>query len=91
LTADEYLAWWEYYQCAPWDMQQHALHMGIHTSLVDNMNRSSKSKGEPFKPLDFMPSFYSEQYEDTKKPKASQAEIESSQLKAFFMNITTKK
>ena len=89
LSAEEYQGWWDYYQLEPWGTAQHALHSGIHSALVANMQRTSKSKGEPFKPLDFMPDCYSYAIpDDTTKPKVTQAEVESSQLKAFFMNLT---
>ena len=52
------------------------------------MQRTSKSKGEPFKPLDFMPLIYSDDIpEKSSKPKATEAEIETAKLKALFMNM----
>lgn len=88
LSAEDYLGWWDYYQLEPWGTAQHALHSGIHSALVANMQRTSKSKGEPFKPLDFMPPCYSNNIpDDVKKPKVTEQEVNSAKLKALFMNM----
>lgn len=49
--------WAAYYELEPWGEVRGDLRAGIVASVIANVNRDPKKKGQPFKPTDFMPDY----------------------------------
>lgn len=49
--------WLAYHRIDPWGEYRADLRMGIHASVLANVNRDASKKPEPFRPVDFMPNF----------------------------------
>lgn len=55
LRPSELGLWAALWAVDPWDEQRADLRAGVVASVLANVNRDSKRRGTPFRPVDFMP------------------------------------